>query len=106
MFTPTQNLEVWSCESITEIVASNGDEEDSGNYYEIAFSSLRHLYLSGLPRGEAADCPYKLVLQDSIFHSFAPHQVLNTVPALAAIADLINVYCLIQACKRPPQGTG
>ena len=42
-------LEVGCCESITEIVASNGDEQDSGNYYEIAFSSLQHLKLSDLP---------------------------------------------------------
>ncbi|KAH0982106.1 hypothetical protein GBA52_009283 [Prunus armeniaca] len=44
-----KTLKVWSCESITEIVASNGDEEDSGNYYEIAFSSLQHLILYYLP---------------------------------------------------------
>ncbi|KAI5336379.1 hypothetical protein L3X38_015646 [Prunus dulcis] len=44
-----ETLKVWSCESITEIVASNGDEEDSGNYYEIAFSSLQHLELYNLP---------------------------------------------------------
>ncbi|XP_021808683.1 uncharacterized protein LOC110752358 [Prunus avium] len=44
-----KTLQVWSCESITEIVAINGDEEDSGNYYEIAFSSLQHLELYDLP---------------------------------------------------------
>ncbi|CAB4302268.1 unnamed protein product [Prunus armeniaca] len=34
------------------------------------------------------------------------NETFHSVPALAAIADLINVNCLIQACKRPPQGTG
>ncbi|XP_034206980.1 disease resistance protein At4g27190-like [Prunus dulcis] len=44
-----KSLEVEECESMIEIVASNEDEEDSGNYYEIAFSSLQHLELSNLP---------------------------------------------------------
>ncbi|BBG98628.1 NB-ARC domain-containing disease resistance protein [Prunus dulcis] len=44
-----KNLEVEYCESMIEIVASNGDEQDSGNYYEIAFSSLQHLKLYDLP---------------------------------------------------------
>ncbi|KAL6285142.1 hypothetical protein ACE6H2_009532 [Prunus campanulata] len=44
-----KNLEVEYCESMTEIVASNRDEQDSGNYYEIAFSSLQHLKLYDLP---------------------------------------------------------
>ncbi|KAL6285140.1 hypothetical protein ACE6H2_009530 [Prunus campanulata] len=44
-----KTLEVWSCESITEIVAINGDEEDSGNNYEITFRSLQHLELLNLP---------------------------------------------------------
>ncbi|XP_021823842.1 probable disease resistance protein At4g27220 [Prunus avium] len=42
-------LEVEYCESMIEIVASNEDEQDSGNYYEIAFSSLQHLKLYDLP---------------------------------------------------------
>ncbi|BFG23915.1 hypothetical protein CerSpe_101890 [Prunus speciosa] len=44
-----KTLQVCSCESITEIVAINGDEEDSGNNYEITFRSLQHLELSNLP---------------------------------------------------------
>ncbi|XP_016648869.1 PREDICTED: disease resistance protein At4g27190-like [Prunus mume] len=43
-----KSLEVENCESMIEIVASNEDE-DSGNYYEIAFSCLQHLKLYYLP---------------------------------------------------------
>ncbi|CAB4271965.1 unnamed protein product [Prunus armeniaca] len=44
-----KSLEVENCESMIEIVASNEDEEDSRNYYEIAFSCLQHLKLYYLP---------------------------------------------------------
>ncbi|BFG18736.1 hypothetical protein CerSpe_050100 [Prunus speciosa] len=44
-----KGLQVVDCKSMIEIVASNGDEQDSGNDYEIAFSSLQHLKLSDLP---------------------------------------------------------
>ncbi|BFG23919.1 hypothetical protein CerSpe_101920 [Prunus speciosa] len=41
-------LEVEDCESMIEIVASNGNEEDSGNN-EIAFSCLQHFRVFNLP---------------------------------------------------------
>ncbi|KAL6285136.1 hypothetical protein ACE6H2_009526 [Prunus campanulata] len=43
-----KRLEVEDCESMTEIVASNGNEEDSGNN-EIAFSCLQHFRVFNLP---------------------------------------------------------
>ncbi|BFG23920.1 hypothetical protein CerSpe_101940 [Prunus speciosa] len=68
-----KTLQVWDCESITEIVAINGDEEDSGNYYEIAFSSLQHLRLFNLPslRGfcSSGNCTVRVPLVSLNLHS-------------------------------------
>ncbi|CAB4271961.1 unnamed protein product [Prunus armeniaca] len=142
-----KSLEVENCESMIEIVASNEDEEDSRNYYEIAFSCLQHLKLYYLPslRGccSLGNCTVRvpslnsLIVEEclielkissdgSLIQSGSRperqqimeeveekeeeeddgNETFHSVPALAAIADLINVNCLIQACKRPPQGTG